>query len=242
MANAKSPLVAPAHVWGTALTGEISDVYGPDHWPRHIEPPVGTLEASTSSGPLDIYTMGVAGDRLAVLASCYEQTGVLVVDEAGHVEAVDDFTQPPEAHAEYHFRFRQVTNPTSLTMPIDEIRFARGPRGHVDAEPALAGAAQRLRMEAWPNPVDMVRFTAADGGAEQWLRWDARTTCWQTWDDPRTYYAGNPNDVLDTAGLVDARGSADPQLCLDDVLDDLPPSHHADRFDVELTSSDSFDL
>lgn len=248
---------SPEQVWGTALAGAISHAYGPEDWPAHTEPlveagsgagvggtPV-TLEAVSAprtGGPHDIHAMAAGGDNLVVLATCYQQTGVLAVDADGNVEEVDHLTQPPDPHAEYHCRFRQVTESAALAIPMDEGRFTHGPLGHVDAEPALAEAAQRLRIEVWPTPVDMVRFSMDDGGAEQWLGWDARTTCWQTWDDPRSYYGGDPRDVLDPAGLVDARSSADPQLCLDELLDDLASSHNPDRSGVEVASSDCFDL
>jgi hypothetical protein len=46
---------------------------------------------------------------------------------------------------------------------------------------------------------DLVRMVDPSTGAEQWLGWDTDAKSWQTWDDPRRYYPGDPAEVLSTA-------------------------------------------
>lgn len=249
----------PEDVWGPVLSRRIAHVYGPADWPHPTDPILGPGVAMDSHSvvarqgrttefhavavsdvgdagpglPGDAVVREVRGETLAVLATCYSQVGVVAVDAAGDVAAVDDLQARPDPNVEYHSQFRQVTNPEAIAVAIDGERFVHGPGAGRDSEPVLAAAATELRNGAWPTPIDMVRFTAVGGGVEQWLGWEDRTASWQSWDDPRRYYAGDPRDVLDPAGLTDPRGSCDLQLSLD-----APSVGGADRYGDEVEAVD----
>jgi hypothetical protein len=60
--------------------------------------------------------------------------------------------------------------------------------------------AKRLRSEPEFTGTAMVRFTSATTTNEQWLGFDHSSGTWQTWDDPRDYFPGEPSAVL--AGLA----------------------------------------
>lgn len=258
----------PEDVWGPALSRQIVHAYGPADWPHPSEPILGPGVATDAhaliarqgrSTAFDVVAMSdvrdagpghpgdaesrmVRGERLAVLATCYSQVGVLAVDATGKAAAVDDLQARPDPNVEYHCQFRQATKPEAMAVAIDDQRFLSGPGAGRDSEPVLAAAATDLRNAAWPVPIDMVRFTAVDGGVEQWLGWEDRTASWQTWDDPRPYYAGDPSDVLDPAGLTDPRGSCDLQLSLE-----APAAESVDRYGdkveaVDLGTAAGFDL
>jgi len=251
---------SPDHLWGPALAGEIVHAYGPEDWPRTTEPliddprAIGGRVLGRSGEPAALHASGGAGagdgwhaaegeDGLAVLVTGYVQTGVLAVDPAGRASPVDDDSRDADPHSEYHCRFRQITNPVALSVAVLDERFAQGPPGGFDVEPALAGAAQQLRNDAWPGAIDMVRFTVAGEGAEQWLGWDGRTASWQTWDDPRMYYGGDPQDVLDPSGLEDARTSSSSQLAFEAAMEagqTMRPDPPAAA--VEFASAQPFDL
>lgn len=245
----------PDDVWGPTVSRQIAHAYGPADWPHPSEPILGPGAAMDAHAliarqgrttafdavavndvgdagpghPGDAVSPMVRGERLGVLATCYSQFGVLAVDAVGKVAAVDDLQARPDPNVEYHCRFRQVTSPEAMAVAIDNQRFLSGPGAGRDSEPVLAAAAKELRNAAWPAPIDMVRFTAIDNGVEQWLGWEARTANWQTWDDPRPYYAGDPSDVLDPAGLTDPRGPCDLQLSLDG-----PEAENVDRYDDQV--------
>ena len=249
----------PDDVWGPTLSRQIAHAYGPADWPHPSEPILGPGVAMDANAliarqgrttafdavavsdvrdtvpgrPADAVVRMVRGERLAVLATCYSQVGVLAVDAAGNAAAVEDLQARPDPNVEYHCQFRQVTNPEAIGVAIDDERFSHGPGAGRDSEPVLAAAAAEMRNAAWPVPIDMVRFTAVDGGVEQWLGWEERTASWQTWDDPRPYYAGDPSDVLDPAGLTDPRGPCDFQLSLD-----APSMEIADRYGDEVEAVD----
>lgn len=249
----------PDDVWGPALSRQIAHAYGPADWPHPSEPildpgvamdahalvarqgrttafdavAVSDIRDTVPGRPADAMVRMERGERLAVLATCYSQVGVLAVDAAGNAATVDDLQARPDPNVDYHCQFRQVTSPDAIAVAIDNQRFIHGPGAGRDSEPALASAATKLRNGAWPAPIDMVRFTAADSGVEQWLGWEYRTASWQTWDDPRRYYAGDPSDVLDPAGLTDPRGSCDLQQSLDASSMD-----GADRYGDEVEAVD----
>ncbi|MDP9418630.1 MAG: hypothetical protein M3P53_00425 [Actinomycetota bacterium] len=228
----------PAQVWGPALAGELAHRYGPPHWPRHTE---ALPDAQALRDPPRLDGPGTDGAPLVVLASWYTQTGVIAVGADGQAVGVDDAGAPADPDLDYHFRYGQLAEPVAVGVGIDHERFAQGPLGGVDAEPALVEVARRLRHGAWPSAVDMVRFTLPDSGVEQWLGWEAETQSWQTWDDPRRHYGGDPHDVLDPGGFADARRSTDPQLRLEETLVDSTDPHH-DVDGPELASAGPFDL
>jgi hypothetical protein len=226
----------PAQLWGRDLAGQIAHAYDPAAWPEHTEPLAGVDGgAATHDEPADRATF-------TVLATCYVETGVVAIDAAGRTVAVSDLQGSCDPEVDYHCRYRQVAEPVPVAVAIAEERFARGPVGGVDAEPALAEVAQRLRQDAWPNAVDMVRFTAPDGG-EQWLGWDGATQSLQAWDDPRRYFGGEARVVLDPAGFADPLGTPERQLRLDEEHPDAvsqPVDHEVDGVDLACTGP--FDL
>ena len=65
------------------------------------------------------------------------------------------------------------------------------------------------RLERAGRDADMLRFRDPTTGAEQWLGRDTPFDTWQTWDDPRRYYPGDPTDVLDER-LLDLTSPALP--------------------------------
>lgn len=227
----------PTQLWGPALAHQIAHAYRPAEWPLHTEPlpnhPIGPTSDAAGA-------VGNDGGRL-VLVTCYGEAGVVAVDWSGRSVAVNDETEAADQGVDYHCRYRQMADPCHISVAISDERLADGPTGHVDAEPALTTVAQRLRDGAWPDAVDLVRFTAPDSGAEQWLGWDAAVRSWQTWDDPRRYFAGEPQEVLDTAGFATADQAEDGRFRLDEiVIDPSPPGTEPE--DVVLASGDPFDL
>jgi hypothetical protein len=152
----------------------------------------------------------------------FRQTAVLAVDEQGRSVRVTDTLQPADPSTEYHFSFQRLGEPQKIVLPITAGEFAAGcPAGH-DVAPALADAASDLERRR-PG-ADMLRFTDPVAGTEQWLGRETPFDPWQSWDDPRTYYPGDPSDVLST-------GPGE----LDEPLPFTPPAH------AELDTSAEFD-
>jgi hypothetical protein len=107
---------------------------------------------------------------------------------------------PPDVEA-YHFKFRQVTEPRDVLLYPPTGIGEPAPASH-DADPTLANTAESFRNLPWLPEVDLVRFV--DGtGRQEWLGRNPDAGTWETWDDPRTDYPGDPTDVLDPAGFTD---------------------------------------
>jgi hypothetical protein len=212
---------SPYDLWGRELGRSILHAYGPERWPRHIEP----LDERLDAGPdnhfirrrLDARAAGMAGPLTTALAendnsqsstdqsaprttidvTCYRRTGIVAVGADGRVEDVSDETLEADATVDYHFRFRQMTESLPVDLPLSASEFATGPLPGFDAMPVLVDAASRIRDQSWLADTELVRFTDPGTGTDHWLGWDADAGAWQTWDDPRRYYPNDPNDVLD---------------------------------------------
>ena len=133
--------------------------------------------------------------HLEVEATRFRQTAVLAVTADGQTSRVMDTLQPADDSSEYHFVFQRVADREVLTVPMSSAEFAGGPPPGSDVAPALVHALRQLD-QAQPG-ADMVRLRDPASEAEQWLGRDTPFDDWQTWDDPRRYYPGDPTDVLD---------------------------------------------
>jgi hypothetical protein len=225
---------SPFDLWGAQLGREILDAYGPERWPRHIEP----LEEGRTREVDDTFirrrieqqaadVVHVEGSSPAVIqleVTRFRQNAVIAVDEHGVTERVSDTLQPADPSREYHFAFHRVGEPEQITVRLSTAEFAAGcPAGH-DATPTLVDVADRLERAGLD--ADMLRFRDPASGAEQWLGRDTPFDTWQTWDDPRRYYPGDPTDVLDER-LLDLTSPAlpftpdDAGLELDDISIDF---------------------
>jgi hypothetical protein len=215
---------SPYDMWGPDLARSILHAYGPERWPASIEPlneRAPTVEHDFMRRRLEARAAEMAEPMIAigraltaadstdesadvrqsrvVEATCFERTGVLALDVDGTVRIIDDPTRAPEPSVEYHFVFRQLGPPTTVDLDVAASELRDGPPPGVDVAPTLASAAAQLR--SGPGPMadtELVRFVEPETGAEQWLGWDGDADAWETWDDPRRYYPGNPADVLDT--------------------------------------------
>lgn len=195
---------SPYDLWGVQLGREILDAYGPEQWPRHIEPlNDGRAEFDDTfiRRRIEQQAAGVlrvvepVQTHLEVEATRFRQTAVLAVTADGQTSRVMDTLQPADGRSEYHFAFQRVAEPEMLTAPMSSAEFAGGPPPGADVAPALIDALKQLD-QAQPG-ADMVRLRDPATGAEQWLGRDTPFDDWQTWDDPRRYYPGDPTDVLD---------------------------------------------
>ncbi|MGH9186194.1 MAG: hypothetical protein ACRD0U_10340, partial [Acidimicrobiales bacterium] len=213
---------SPYDLWGSELARSILHAYGPERWPRHIEPldegrQLGDsneftmrrldVHAAELAGPLatvaaawptdDISGANDPSTETTVHATCYRRAGVLALGGDGQMTVVVNTAAPPEDTVEYHFSFRQMSEARPLTVEVDPTEFATGPLPSCDVIPQLAEAADQLRGREWMADVELIRFHDPGTGADQWLGWDTEVGSWQTWDDPRRYYPGDPGDVLD---------------------------------------------
>lgn len=207
---------SPYDIWGPKLGREILDVYGPERWPRHIEP----LDNGRELPGEDSFVRRRVEQQAAAIVSIdhpagqpsvaldvtrFRQTGVLAVDEHGRSVQVNDTLQPADPSTEYHFTFQRLGEPQKIVLPITAGEFASGCPAGYDVAPALADAASDLERRR-PG-ADMLRFTDPVTGTEQWLGRETPFDPWQSWDDPRTYYPGDPSDVLSNGP-----GALDEQL------------------------------
>lgn len=247
---------SPYAVWGAEVASTILHAYGPDRWPSYIEPLNGSRHVDADDGfmrrRLDALAaeavrpitsldgvggpMTTAGDRdepaTTVEATCFCRTAVLALDQHGNLCTVTDSGGPVEPAVEYHFRFQQLDDPRPLAVPLHPEGFAGSPPIGQDTHPVLAAAAQQLRDTSQALDVDLVRFVDPGSGDETWLGWDPEVASWQTWDDPRRYYPGDPADVLDPAGFDTSISSRDLELAPSDL----------DRGPVEVEDFGSHDL
>lgn len=195
---------SPFDLWGPRLGREILGVYGPEQWPRYIEPLDDRSPGIDDSfirrrieqqAAQVVQVADTAPTTVPLEVTRFRQTAVLAVDADGGVERVTDTLQPADRSREYHFSFQRTGEVESVVAPLTPNEFAAGcPAGH-DATPALVDLANRL--EAARPGADMLRFRDPATGAEQWLGRDTPFDPWQTWDDPRHYYPGDPSDLLD---------------------------------------------
>jgi hypothetical protein len=211
---------SPYDMWGPELARSILHAYGPESWPRRIEPLDDDRTLPTTDDVFLRRRLAARANELAVpiaaVASrwaevsddeppctkleltCFHRVAVLAVSPDG-VSVVRDPTAAPDPAVEYHFSFRQVAEPQSVDIAISPSDFATGPLPGFDTDPDLAVAAEGLRTQPRLSDTDLVRMVDPSTGAEQWLGWDTDAKSWQTWDDPRRYYPGDPVDVLSTS-------------------------------------------
>lgn len=200
---------SPYDLWGVQLGREILDVYGPEQWPRHIEPLsdgraleiddtfIRRRVEQQAAGVLRIVEPAKAHVELEVTR--FRQTAVIAVTPEGETLRFMDTLQPADGKSEYHFAFQRVADVDMLTVPMRSVEFAAGPPPGADVAPALVDALRQLdRAEAG---MDMVRLRDPETHAEQWLGRETPFDDWQTWDDPRRYYPGDPADVLDERAI-----------------------------------------
>lgn len=141
------------------------------------------------------------------------------MDADGRTERVTETLQLADPSRDYHFAFQRIGEPETVSVPLTPVEFAAGcPAGH-DATPALVDMADHLDRVR-PGS-DMFRFTDPVTGADQWLGRDTALDPWQTWDDPRRYYPGDPADVLDDHPLGRAPTLSFDMRPVDELADDL---------------------
>lgn len=168
---------------------------------------------------------------MAVEVTCYRQSGVLAVDPTGHRFVVSDLDQPVQPGTDYHFTFQRVGGTETVTAPLTAVAFADGsPAGH-GVEPRLASLAESLDPGA-----DMVRFRDPATGVEQWIGRETPFDVWESWDDPRTSYPGDPADVLDDRSVADH-----PELPFESPVPENFPAGIAELNDG-LTDVDGFSI
>jgi hypothetical protein len=219
---------SPYDLWGPEQARTVLHAYGPEHWPRYIEPLDEVRTPSTAEQFVQRRLEAQAADQLRVTdppthphspqpdtqqigesATCYRRVALLASEPNGVTRVVTDASDA-SPDADYHFAFRQVTEPRPLTAPEDVEPVASPPPTGWDVNPRLAAVADRFRAQPWLPVVDLVRFIGP-GGTEAWLGWDPAREAWEEWDDPRRYYPGPPSDVLDPAGYTDPNPTT-PQL------------------------------
>lgn len=240
---------SPYDLWGVDLARSILHSYGPEYWPRRIEP---LDEDRTVAAPDDEFLRRRLSARASELAApiaavasrwlddvdeppctelqltCFRRVAVLAVSPDG-TSVVPDPTAAPEPGVEYHFSFRQLAEPQTVTVAISPLDFATGPLPGFDTDPDLAVAAESLRTQRQLADTELVRMDDPVTGAEQWLGWDTQSRSWQTWDDPRRYYPGDPADVLATAEMPAAELP----------LDALPSGPALDEYGCGCTFADA---
>jgi hypothetical protein len=210
---------SPYDLWGPEQARTVLHAYRPEHWPRHIQ-----LDDIGKQSPADEFVQrrleAQAADQLRVTdpptrphprspatqqaeetATCYQRVALLASEPNGTPRVVADASDA-SPDADYHFAFRQITEPRPLT-PVDDTEPVNKPSlTGWDVDPRLAAVADRFRAQPWHPAVDLVRFVHP-GGTQTWLGWDPNSETWEEWDDPRRHYPGPPTDVLDPAGHTD---------------------------------------
>lgn len=209
---------SPYDLWEPAEARTILHAYGPERWPTHIlplderpAPPLAehrflsrrleaqaaelvTIDTPTSPTPPDA-TQPVAGQ---VVMTVYERAGTVAVTSTGGILTIPDGADIPKIPVdEYHIGFRQTGPPAP--SPVHSRLLDTNPPAGTDVDPILAGLAETARTRAPGGEVELVRFTGVDGGTDAWVGWDPETG-WDTWDDPRDYFDGPAELVIDPAG------------------------------------------
>jgi hypothetical protein len=206
---------SPFDLWGTDLARSILHVYGPEHWPRYIEPlqeqarprlipAIHELEQPThraDSSPLDDPSTRDPGTVDGLLTP-YRWAGVIALNTGGEPIEDREAAYAAQEVAEYRLTFKQAADPRPTPLPAEWIRDA------TDSDtiaPHLAANASALRQELdqpHSNAVLLVRITWSTGG-EAWLGWNRSTKGWELWNDPRHTYPGSPTDILDAGRFAD---------------------------------------
>jgi hypothetical protein len=210
---------SPYEIWPPEHASGILHAYGPERWPRYIEPldDGRSLASATEFVRRRVEQQAAAVVTIApthepattrLVITRYRQTDVLAIDADGRATVVGDATQPAAPGVDYHFAFRSLGEPEPLDVHLSPSSFAAGCPAGQDAHPRLVSVAAGLDRES-PG-ADLIRFADPASGAEQWLGRETPFDPWQTWDDPRLYYPGDPSDVLDhrTIAAIDLRAVA----------------------------------
>jgi hypothetical protein len=220
----------PYDLWPPSAAETILHAYGPEHWPREIEPlsahrpaddasfvarrlerqVAAMVSMTTPTGPSRVERLQAARPSTTVTVTAYNQTGVVAVTPSGTTMTVLDPAAAADPAVDYHFAFTQCRPPIPIGLAMSPGEFADGPpRGH-DVNPGLVAVAGELGLHPATGRAVLVRFTDAATGNEAWLgRIEGvdpagRARCeWETWDDPRAYWPGDPNVVLDPGGFDD---------------------------------------
>jgi hypothetical protein len=245
---------SPYDLWGKDLAQGILHAYGPERWPRYIEPLDDGREAPTS---LDEFRRRqLEADHTAQAHTPNTPTRSLVAAPTStpNEPGPGPDEKPPKVlavcyrHAgllaelsggdihevgpdstgieKYHFAFRQVTEPRDVFLYPPTGIGEPAPAGH-DADPLLANTADSFRNLPWLPKVDLVRFVDEDG-RQEWLGWNPQHESWEAWDDPRADYPGPPDDVLDPVGFTDPAPV---------VIQDVTPSAETIEIDHEVDYS-----
>ena len=231
---------SPYDLWSAEQARTVLHAYGPEHWPRHIEP----LDDIRTPSPADEFVQrrleAQAADQLRVTdlptrphlpppdtqqvgvsATCYRRVALLASEPNGVTRVVSDASDA-SPDADYHFAFRQITEPRPVTAPDNTEPVDNPSTAGWDVDPHLAALADRFRVQAWLPDVDLVRFVGPDG-TESWLGRDPAREAWEEWNDPRRYYPGPPTDVLDPADYTDPNPTTpDVHAVTDDDVSGVP--------------------
>jgi hypothetical protein len=221
---------SPFDLWGAELARTVLHAYGPERWPRYIEPlGDGDLPSNVDNTflqrRLDQQAAEVVPPSLRIVqdevpgpsnevsteadVTAYRRAAVLAWTASDGPRVVST-SAPPDPAAEYHFSFRQVTEPVSVAIAMSSAQFASAPLPGFDTVPELQTIAATLRARGDAPDAELVRFVDRATGAEQWLGWDPAAGQWQSWDDPRRYYPGDSTDVLD-AGAPSSAMDLEPE-------------------------------
>lgn len=202
---------SPFDIW-EADPGRITDIHDPgrDRIEALDEGPGGSEDHSFVRRRLDHQVRAMVmvaddgprpstgGEPVRLEVTRYRQADVLAIGPDGHRFRVSDHDQPAQPGTDYHFTFRRIGETETVTAPLPATAFAQGnPPGH-GVEPRLASLADTTDPGA-----DMVRFRDPSTGIEQWVGRETPFDDWQSWDDPRRYYPGDPADVLDDRSITD---------------------------------------
>jgi hypothetical protein len=211
----------PYDLWPPSAAHSILHAYGPEQWPRDIEPlsaqrpsddpsftarrlerQVADMVAwSNPVGPTRAERLRAARPSTTVAVTSYREIGVVVDDRLPGGGFVQDTTAGADPGVEYHIAFGQRRSPVRAELAMSASRFAAGPPPGHDVDPVLAAYADGLGLRAGPARAVMVRFTDPATGAEAWLGRFHDSTAWEGWDDPRIYWPGDPEVVLDPQGF-----------------------------------------
>ena len=142
---------------------------------------------------------GTTAEPVTLEITRYRQGDVVAIDSTGRHFRITDPDQPVEPGTDYHFTFRRLGATETVTAPLTASAFADGCPPGQDVEPRLASLADGLDG---PD-ADMVRFRDPVTGDEQWIGRETPFDAWQSWDDPRMYYPGDPADILDDLRFAD---------------------------------------
>lgn len=185
---------SPYDLWGPQDARTILDSYGPEKWPRHIEPLDDLRRDLADDDFVSRRVNAQAASQVTVVsptvhrlhATCYRTTSLIAFDPAdGSTRPVEPTTEV-SPNLEYHYAFRQIAGTLAVATTSS------------DLDPnLLAEAAQLLRNEPWLSTTSMVHFVDPTTDQERWLGRTDPEGAWEEWDDPRDHYPGDPADVLE---------------------------------------------